>query len=655
MNRLFLCLLFFFPLMLLAQAPVLTFDEFYQESYRYHYQFGRDNRSEEFKKISGSNVFWDFSNLNSYDFEAAYVSGYTILAQAKDAANNTPYEGEATNILFSSGSSLEWVDYLKTIQDTIFRIGQLERSFGQDSLGWYKWDTLNITYEQPEQLFYNNFQYAQTRIDSFQINYERIEGLVKSKTINTSYYEGYGQLLLPKGDTLKNVIKVRTAKQLTYHYKHAFRDTTIQTTFQTYHWYAKGYSGAVLTEQENRYYFHVPFSFHDGSHYHPYEPNILVDSCNATAKVFIVTDEVTNYCKQGGVTRTIEIDLFADGEIDSTGNFDDNNFQYSFPVGGHIYRVIVKNNCGNEISSTYPVNIQKETLIEAICQETIVATAVTRQTDDTHVATLAAKIVDDGSFNTCRPSDALTFRLYEPNLVKDFYPKEESSIEEIRNLLPATLNFTCDFLQQPLYVKLYAIHANGSWGTCMSEIKVVDSLGYCLMDTDWVKLCVTQPDGTPVSKVIIDWNKEASLVTETVYQKGCVYTKPNVNRTINLIKVDEANLGVSTIDLILIQKHILGIAPFENEAQLLAADVNNTRTITVKDLLDLQKIILGKTNFFPGNTSWRFFPKHWLEEGFDWKNLNIGHHLRFDPKFFVDDSYEFIAIKVGDVSGALPK
>lgn len=46
--------------------------------------------------------------------------------------------------------------------------------------------------------------------------------------------------------------------------------------------------------------------------------------------------------------------------------------------------------------------------------------------------------------------------------------------------------------------------------------------------------------------------------------------------------------GVSTYDLSLITKHILGLAPFSSPYKLIAADVNNSRSVTTLDVIQLR-------------------------------------------------------------------
>ena len=107
--------------------------------------------------------------------------------------------------------------------------------------------------------------------------------------------------------------------------------------------------------------------------------------------------------------------------------------------------------------------------------------------------------------------------------------------------------------------------------------------------------------------------------------------------------------GVSTLDIILLSRHILGINVFRSPYQYLAADCNNDSIITIQDIIEIRQNILGVKTGFTNNTSWRFvtddhsFPQPinpWLEPLPESKYLAgvLGHE-------YVD----FIAIKIGDI------
>ena len=66
--------------------------------------------------------------------------------------------------------------------------------------------------------------------------------------------------------------------------------------------------------------------------------------------------------------------------------------------------------------------------------------------------------------------------------------------------------------------------------------------------------------------------------------------------------------GVSTYDLVLITKHILGLEALPSPYKIIAADANKSQSVTTFDVVVLRKLILGIDTAFLNNTSWRFIP-----------------------------------------------
>lgn len=63
--------------------------------------------------------------------------------------------------------------------------------------------------------------------------------------------------------------------------------------------------------------------------------------------------------------------------------------------------------------------------------------------------------------------------------------------------------------------------------------------------------------------------------------------------------------GVDVLDLLLIAKHILGLAPLPPYG-MIAADATKSNSISTFDVVELRKLILGIYTELPNNTSWRF-------------------------------------------------
>ncbi|WP_284284866.1 cohesin domain-containing protein, partial [Portibacter lacus] len=111
---------------------------------------------------------------------------------------------------------------------------------------------------------------------------------------------------------------------------------------------------------------------------------------------------------------------------------------------------------------------------------------------------------------------------------------------------------------------------------------------------------------------------------------------------------------VTTLDLILIQKHLLNIQRIENAYDLIAADINNDESIKATDLLQLRKLILGlyEGNKLPNNDSWRFVSK-------DYEFNDATQPWPFDEVANVEAlkndmmDADFVAVKIGDINNTV--
>lgn len=125
--------------------------------------------------------------------------------------------------------------------------------------------------------------------------------------------------------------------------------------------------------------------------------------------------------------------------------------------------------------------------------------------------------------------------------------------------------------------------------------------------------------------------------------KGKNYTlTPDMNK-------DFGN-GISTLDLIYIQKHLINLQPITDPYLLIAADVDNSGHVSVGDQIRLRKFILNMIPDFGGTKSWRFVDQAYRfpEPLNPWKEafpeaigmVNLDHDIKAN----------FVGIKVGDLN-----
>lgn len=122
------------------------------------------------------------------------------------------------------------------------------------------------------------------------------------------------------------------------------------------------------------------------------------------------------------------------------------------------------------------------------------------------------------------------------------------------------------------------------------------------------------------------------------------------NHDIRPYKNDDTPNGLSTLDLIIIQRHVLGIETFTNPYTMIAADADGSKNVNILDILELQQIILGLRTTFANNTSWRY-PAQDIP-------MEINNPFDFDDRYLVGNcsnedpcKKDYVAIKIGDVNG----
>lgn len=222
--------------------------------------------------------------------------------------------------------------------------------------------------------------------------------------------------------------------------------------------------------------------------------------------------------------------------------------------------------------------------------------------------------------------------------------------DTIKYITCADLQTIPDTFDFAVFVK----DSSGNVGSCTAKVHVRDPNFYC---TTTVRI-------GSVSGLIKSHTKGAMKEVE-VFLDGCnkqVATDDLGNYLFyNIITNQEYIIkpqsdrnwpeDLSTLDIVKIQRHILGIEEFSSPLEWIAADVDHNSRITTADISWLRKIILGKVNAVPGNKSWRFIrdnytfkdPEYPLEELID-ENISLKGRWQ-------DTVVNFKAIKVGDVSG----
>jgi hypothetical protein len=114
-------------------------------------------------------------------------------------------------------------------------------------------------------------------------------------------------------------------------------------------------------------------------------------------------------------------------------------------------------------------------------------------------------------------------------------------------------------------------------------------------------------------------------------------------------KDNDPQCGVTVLDMALIQGHINQTQFLDSPYKIIAADANNSGTVTTADLVVIRAVILQIAESFVNNTSWRF-----VDASYTFPNVANPWEEAFPERVSVDqediESADFVAIKVGDVN-----
>lgn len=138
----------------------------------------------------------------------------------------------------------------------------------------------------------------------------------------------------------------------------------------------------------------------------------------------------------------------------------------------------------------------------------------------------------------------------------------------------------------------------------------------------------------------------------TTAQGQYEFTGIDNGMSVNLTPVKNNNPleGVNTLDLVYITNHILGKKALDSPYKILAADVNNSGSITTADLVQLRKLILHIVDKFPDVNSWSFMPENtkFVYPNNPWKD-NVQSSIKLQ-NIQTNQTANFSGIKMGDVT-----
>lgn len=354
---------------------------------------------------------------------------------------------------------------------------------------------------------------------------------------------------------------------------------------------------------------------------HAYDGAGNSGNCQTTLNVFDVIAP-TAVCNSGinvslGSNGTVEID-----PADLDGGSSDNCFisfsasQTVFAcgdIGPNSVTLMVTDSGGNTATCSTTVTVEDNMAPVAICDDPVFVI-----NNPNHAIILEAADVDGGSFDNCG----------------------------IASMSVTPSVFTCSNEGTNMVV-LTVTDVNGNVSTCESMVTII-----CQEDVYVVSGRISTEYGYNLDQVEVAMTGSTSQSMVTGTNGNYTFTV-DAGSNVTVTPTRDINYleGLTTLDLILIQRHILQIEALDSPYKIIAADANKDDNLSVVDLVLFLNLIVGNLDELPDNDSWRFIPAD-----FDFPNPENPFETYF-PEYIeysniTEDQKgeDYVAVKIGDVT-----
>lgn len=385
--------------------------------------------------------------------------------------------------------------------------------------------------------------------------------------------------------------------------------------------------------------------------------NVCLNVNNCSVGNALIWQEAWSSCGNTvGINYSYRIDYNGDGSMDVISAAD--TLAMALPKGTHRVFWRAADQCGRAITCSHNIVVQDCQGPNMICSSGFTIGLNEPNCQEK----FAAKRFLISYSDNCTATDKIQLRVRKVGAGTGFPTTDSVSFAR------------CDIGVNLL--EIWAKDESGRTNQCNTFILLQQNNGICpcIIDGDvGLKGCTK----TANNKKLSDYKIEGTIVNApggqptlnktfgaTIASDSCfTVTVPKVplggpyRATVRAAKSGQPLDGVTTLDLALINKHILGLDTFKTFYQVLAADVNGSKTVTTFDVVETRKLILGIYDTFPGVPAWlmiRPVPNPAILNAF---NAVRDTYQVYIPEVTDDISFsklDYIGIKVGDVNYTAP-
>jgi hypothetical protein len=339
------------------------------------------------------------------------------------------------------------------------------------------------------------------------------------------------------------------------------------------------------------------------------------------------------------LVSTFKIDLFNNGLFDSIHQVLGNkiDFDGDLPLGVHRFLWIFEDRCGNQEVCTQIVRILNCKPPTAYC---LIGININIMSIDTNgdgrvegAIDVWAKDLDRGSYQFCGNPVTVSF-------------SADTNKRYIR--------YNCDSLGMRRVSLWVTDQFTGLQDYCNATVTIQDNNKICKQTITTANIggLIHTPFQQKIQDVTIQLNGPSGIVQKD-FTGTYSFDNLFLGTDYKVTAVADKNYseGVTTLDIVKMQRHILGIEPFKSAWHYLAADINADSRVTAADISALRKLILGIDKKFKNNMSWLLVKSDyqfadnnnpWLEKlPIEYEIAGLSGNMGY---------MDYTGVKVGDVS-----
>ncbi len=325
------------------------------------------------------------------------------------------------------------------------------------------------------------------------------------------------------------------------------------------------------------------------------------------------------------------------------------------PQGKHDLIVVVRDGCGElSVPTRIPFEVKDQKAPAPICINGLSSALMPVQGGDPAVTVWANDFVASPIFDCNGQGEANAQGL------KRITKYSVNRVGATPNVSQTSIVLDCKDKDKQVQVELHAWDELGNHDFCRTFISVTDNQKICPANVGGGDINITGYVATAKNQMMkgvsVKLTGGATMDNSSGQDGTFSFNKLTTGKDYTVTPDMNKDFleGVNTLDMIVLNRHLLNTVPITNPYQLIASDVDGSKSITIADLVKIRSLILGvNPDFGVGTKSWRFvdqaykFPQPLTPWSPDFPET-VGM-----AKLDHSEKANFTGVKVGDINQSI--